>query len=151
MDPRTVCQREGVSNDINDARKEARKEHIGEVARHFLLCTGSDCRKDGANATWSYAKGRIARASKTAPDGRIYRSQVDCLNLCEGGPIGIVYPEGTWYGALDKAAIDRVIDEHLVGGKPVDDLRIAQVRGIVTSRDAVTPKKKAGGKGKKKK
>jgi (2Fe-2S) ferredoxin len=144
-----------VSNDINDARKEARKEHIGEVARHFLLCTGSDCRKGGANATWSYAKGRISRASRIAPDGRIYRSQVDCLNLCEGGPIGIVYPEGTWYGALDKAAIDRLIDEHLVGGKPVEDLRIAQVRGIAGGQhtpDGSKPtKKKAARKGKKKK
>lgn len=140
-----------MSSDINDARKEARKEHVGEVARHFLLCTGSDCRKDGANATWSYAKSRIARASKQAPDGRIYRSQVDCLKLCEGGPIGIVYPEGTWYGGLNKAAIDRVIEEHLVGGEPVTDLQIAQIRGIPESPGTVKarPKKKHGKKAKK--
>lgn len=138
-----------MSSDINDARKEARKEHIGEVARHFLLCTGSDCRKDGANAAWSYAKGRISRASKRAPDGRIYRSQVDCLNLCEGGPIGVVYPEGTWYGALDKAALDRVIEEHLVGGKPVEELKIAQVRGV-TGKPAAGEEQNGAKKHKKK-
>ena len=140
-----------MSSDINDARKEARKEHVGEVARHFLLCTGSDCRKDGANAAWSYAKSRIARASKHAPDGRIYRSQVDCLKLCEGGPIGIVYPEGTWYGGLNKAALDRVIEEHLVGGEPVTDLQIAQIRGVPAGprSEKAKPKKKQGKKAKK--
>ncbi len=56
---------------------------------------------------------------------KVLRSKVDCLRICEQGAIAVVYPEGTWYGGLDTDKIDRIIDEHLVGGEPVDELSFA--------------------------
>lgn len=57
--------------------------------------------------------------------GRILRNKVDCLRICEQGAICVVYPEGTWYAGLDVDKLDRIIDEHLVGGRPVEEIVFA--------------------------
>jgi (2Fe-2S) ferredoxin len=65
-----------------------------------------------------------------AGDGTVLRSRVDCLRICEQGCIAVVYPEGTWYAGIDIEKLDRIIDEHLVGGVPVGELEFA--RGDLT-------------------
>lgn len=55
-------------------------------------------------------------------DGTVLRSKVDCLRICEQGAIAVVYPEGTWYARLDIESLDRIIDEHLIEGNPVEEL-----------------------------
>jgi (2Fe-2S) ferredoxin len=73
-----------------------------------------------------YGKPEMPAAPSAPGDGTVLRNKVDCLRICESGPIAVVYPEGTWYAGLTIEALDRIIDQHLVGGTPVEDLAFAR-------------------------
>ena len=120
---------------------------IGQIRRHILLCAGQRTPKcstaERSLEVWAHLKRRLkdlglASAppnrrgvaekplSATVPGtGSVLRTKADCLRICEQGPIAVVYPEGAWYRAVDEAAIDRIIEEHLVQGRVVEDLLFA--------------------------
>lgn len=100
--------------------------------------------REQTNELWRHLKTRLKELGVTTPPpqwqgdlttdpapiaegtGTVLRTKADCLRICEQGAIAVVYPEGTWYGRLDTERLDRVIEEHLVGGQPVDDLVFAR-------------------------
>ena len=98
----------------------ANKLGLDVAKRHIFLCC--DARKAKC---CDYLKGRLKELGLSERGG-VQRTKADCLRVCKDGPIAVVYPEGAWYRRCDAAALERIVQQHVIGGQVVEDLLITE-------------------------
>ncbi|MFT4145700.1 MAG: 2Fe-2S ferredoxin [Mobilitalea sp.] len=100
-----------------------------EVKHHIFICTS--CRINGQQKGFCYSKGSVDLVQtfmelieENDLSSEVIITNTGCFGICEKGPIAVVYPEGIWYGNLTEDDVERIVEEHIVNGNPVAELRI---------------------------
>lgn len=113
--------------EIEQAREALTKAGGEHIQRHIFICAepqkGECCSPEKGQAAWKYLKKRLKQLGLDGTGG-IARTKADCLRICFAGPVAVVWPDGVWYHSCTEDVLEQIIQQHLIGGEPVEQYRL---------------------------